>query len=67
MSKQEARGVYTFSAADAGAGVMYISHSDHPGCGYTLLMDEEIVLYRLGIFPVQCKSCGELMTDKEGA
>jgi hypothetical protein len=54
-------------SSDQTARTLYLPHEGYPGCGYTLLMDEEIDLYRLGILPVQCKSCCELMTDMEGA
>jgi hypothetical protein len=44
--------------------VLFLPHAHHPGCGFTILMDEQIALHRLGLLPVRCKSCGELMTDR---
>jgi hypothetical protein len=49
---------------DETALTAFIPHVGHPGCGYTVISDEEITLYRLGLFPVRCKSCLELMTDR---
>ena len=56
-----------FSGPDQTTRALYLPHDGRPGCGYTLLVDEEIALYRLGIMPVRCKSCGELLTDCEAA
>jgi hypothetical protein len=47
--------------------IMYVPHPNHPGCGNTALFDEQLVLFRLGLLPLRCKSCGELLTDREGA
>ena len=55
------------SGPDQTTRALYLPHAGRPGCGYTLLMDEEITLYGLGLMPVRCKSCLELMTDCEGA
>lgn len=46
---------------------MYVPHAHHPGCRYTVLSDEQLVLFNLGLLPLRCKSCGELLTDREGA
>jgi hypothetical protein len=45
---------------------MLLRHPGRPGCGYTAVFKKYIPLYRLGILPVRCKSCGELITGKEG-
>jgi len=46
---------------------MYLPHAGRPGCGYTVIIDEQVALHRLGLLPVRCKSCRELLTDCEGA
>jgi hypothetical protein len=46
---------------------MYLPHVGRPGCGYTVLIDEQVELHRLGLLPVRCKSCHELLTDCEAA
>ena len=53
------------SGPDKTARTMFLPHLGRPGCGYTLLMDKEIDLYRLGLFPLRCKSCQELMPPME--
>jgi hypothetical protein len=53
------------SSPDKTVRTMFLPHAGHPGCGYTLLMDEEIDLYRIGLFPVRCKSCREMMPPAE--
>ena len=45
---------------------MFLPHIGRPGCGYTVIIDEQVMLHRLGLFPVRCKSCHELLTDCEG-
>ena len=52
---------------DKNGQTMFIPHVGHPGCGYTLIFDGQITLHRLGLLPVRCKSCGELITDMGGA
>lgn len=33
-------------------------------CGLTFIRGEQIKLYRLGLFPVRCEYCGDLMASE---
>jgi len=36
------------------------------GCGLTKLADGKVTLHRLGLFPVQCVTCREMLPPQEG-
>jgi hypothetical protein len=46
---------------------MFIPHEGHRNCAYTVLLDDQIKLYRLGLLPLRCRTCGDLFRDMEGA
>jgi hypothetical protein len=55
------------AGTDKTSMTMYVPHAHHPGCGLTVVRGDQLRLYALGLLPLRCKSCGELMTDREGA
>jgi hypothetical protein len=38
---------------------LYLPHT--PKCKLTKLTDGQVILHKLGLFPVRCASCGDLM------
>jgi hypothetical protein len=61
-------GVDMAGGRDETLRTMYLPHPGRPGCGYTLVLDEQVDLFRLGLLPLRCKSCREMITEvKEGA
>ena len=67
ISSARLTGVDPAPGPDITLQTMFIPHPGRPGCGYTAIFDTDIRLFRLGVLPVCCKSCGELLTDREGA
>ena len=66
--RQPVIGVDMARSKDETARTMYVPHPGRPGCGYTLVLDEQIDLFRLGLLPLRCKSCKEIITEvREGA
>ena len=44
---------------------IFLPHEGHPGCGYTQLKGGQVTLHRLGLLPMRCKSCLEMLAPAD--
>jgi hypothetical protein len=51
-------------AKSANYQTLHIPHK--LGCGLTKLTDGQVTLHRLGLFPVRCQGCGDMMPFEKG-
>lgn len=60
-------GIDPASGPDKTGTTLFLPHEGRRNCAYTVLLDDQIKLYRLGLLPVRCRTCGDLFRDVEGA
>ena len=57
-----------FKSALEPDAVMYVPHAGRPACGNTMIDGGQVNLFRLGLLPLQCKTCREnLLPFREDA